>query len=95
MPYVFTEHGITMLAGILKSDKAVKTSLKIVDTFIKMKKFINNNLIEQRYINNLVFEHDKKITELQEVFDKLEEESIKELLINMVNNIVKNNKILG
>lgn len=28
LPYVFTEYGITMLAGILKSDVAVKMSLK-------------------------------------------------------------------
>lgn len=30
LPYVFTEYGITMLAGILKSDLAVKMSLQIV-----------------------------------------------------------------
>ena len=32
-----------MLAGILKSYIAVKASLKIVDAFINMRKFINNN----------------------------------------------------
>ena len=32
LPYVFTEYGITMLAGILKSEVAVKASLRIVDT---------------------------------------------------------------
>ena len=37
LPYVFTEYGITMLAGILKSEIAVKMSLKIVNTFITMK----------------------------------------------------------
>ena len=30
LPYAFTEYGITMLAGILKSDLAVKMSLQIV-----------------------------------------------------------------
>ena len=40
LPYVFSEYGITMLAGILKSEIAVKASLKIVDTFINMRNFI-------------------------------------------------------
>ena len=53
LPYVFTEYGITMLAGILKSDVAVAASLKIVDTFISMRKYISSNLLEQKY--NLFF----------------------------------------
>jgi hypothetical protein len=36
-PYAFTEHGVTMLASILKSDIAVKISIKIVDAFISMR----------------------------------------------------------
>ena len=43
MPFVFTEFGITMLAGILKSKKAISISIQIVDEFIKMRKFIMNN----------------------------------------------------
>ena len=61
LPYVFTEYGITMLAGILKSDVAIKMSLRIVDIFITMKNYINTSLIEQKYINSLVLEHDSKI----------------------------------
>ncbi len=79
MPYVFTEYGITMLAGILKSTKAIKMSLKIVNTFISMRKYISNNLIEQKNINNLVLTHENNFKEvykdirlLQESFDKLE-----------------------
>ena len=43
MPYVFTEHGITMLAGLLKSNIAVNISIKIVNTFIEMRKFLVQN----------------------------------------------------
>ena len=82
-PYVFTEHGITMLAGILKSDKAIKMSLKIVDTFIKMRHYLKDNLIEQKYINNMVLEHDNSIKLLQETFDKLEEKrKVNEIYFN-------------
>ena len=75
LPYVFTEYGITMLAGILKSDTAVEMSLKIVNTFIAMRKYINNNLIEQTYINKLVIKDHERINLLEESFNKLEEKT--------------------
>ena len=71
-PYVFTEYGITMLAGILKSDIAVQASLKIVDAFITMRKYIGNNLLEQNYINNMVLKHDEDIKLLQSTFTRLD-----------------------
>ena len=74
-PYVFTEYGITMLAGILKSDTAVEMSLKIVNTFIAMRKYISNNLIEQTYINKLVIKDHERINLLEESFNKLEEKT--------------------
>ena len=55
---VFTEQGVAMLATILKSKVATKISINIMDAFVAMRKFISNNLLEQRYINNLVIEHD-------------------------------------
>ena len=68
LPYIFTEHGVTMLAGILKSSVAINMSLKIVDTFIKMRKFINSNLLEQKYVNNMVFEFDDRVSLLESNF---------------------------
>jgi len=43
LPYVFTEYGITMLAGLLKSEVAVNASVKIVNSFIKMRHFLKDN----------------------------------------------------
>ena len=40
MPYVFTEQGIAMLSVVLKSDIAVEVSLKIMDSFVEMRKFL-------------------------------------------------------
>ena len=37
-PYAFTEHGVTMLASVLKSEKAVKMSVAVVRAFISLKK---------------------------------------------------------
>jgi phage regulator Rha-like protein len=43
LPYVFTEQGVAMLAGVLKSDIAVKISIRIIEAFIEMRKFIQTN----------------------------------------------------
>lgn len=39
-PYAFTEYGIVMLASLLKSAKAVDISVRIVNAFVVMRKFI-------------------------------------------------------
>jgi len=42
-PYVFTEQGIAMLSAVLKSDEAVKVSVKIMDSFVDMRNFVLSN----------------------------------------------------
>ena len=42
LPFAFTEHGVTMLANVLKSKKARLTSIAIVRAFIALKRFISN-----------------------------------------------------
>ena len=72
-PRVFTEQGVAMLATILKSDVATQVSIAIMDAFVIMRKYISNDLIQQKYINNLVIKHDEDIKLLQESFNKFEE----------------------
>ena len=74
MPYVFSEYGITMLAGILKSEVAVSMSLKIVNEFIEMRKYIKENLIEQKNINNQVIKNTEDIKLIQKSLDKMNKE---------------------
>jgi len=42
-PYAFTEHGIVMLASLLKSATAMEVSVRIVNAFVAMRKFILAN----------------------------------------------------
>ena len=72
-PRVFTEQGVTMLATIIKSKVAIQTSIDIMDAFVAMRKLISSNLLEQRYIKDLVLEHDYDIKLLKESFSKFEE----------------------
>lgn len=41
-PYAFTEHGVTMLASILKSERSVQMNIAIVRAFITLRQFAIN-----------------------------------------------------
>ncbi len=71
MPYVFTEQGIAMLSAVLKSDVAVEVSIKIMNSFVEMRRFlISNQELFSRLdrIELKQLETDKK---LEEVFNYL------------------------
>ena len=72
-PRVFTEQGVYMLATILKSNVSAEVSIAIMDTFVKMRHYINYNkeflpnrilLLEEKVDNNT-----KRINELFDKFD--------------------------
>ena len=68
---VFTEQGVYMLATILKSKTATEVSIRIMDTFVKMRHYINfnKNILPRRFLllEDKVDENTKRIDEL---FDK-------------------------
>ena len=83
MPYVFTEQGVAMLATVLKSPIATQVSIRIMDAFVALHKYVSNNLIEQRIVNNIVLNNQydiqnikKDIKLLQESFKKFEDKKI-------------------
>ena len=72
LPYVYTEQGVSMLAGILKNDISIKVSISIIRAFIEMRKFISNNanmLNRLTTVEYKLLEHDKKF---DEVFNELQ-----------------------
>ena len=74
LPYVFTEKGIIMLSGLLKSKIAIEVSIKIVESFVEMRKFISTNAQVFERLTNVEYkllEHDKKF---YEIFDSLQKE---------------------
>lgn len=42
-PYVFTEQGVAMLSAVLHSETAIKTSVAIMDAFVRMRRFLVDN----------------------------------------------------
>jgi hypothetical protein len=43
LPYVFTEQGVSMLSAVLRSETAVKVSIRIMNAFVSMRRFITAN----------------------------------------------------
>ena len=68
---VFTEQGVYMLATILKSKVATEVSIRIMDTFVKMRHYINlnGNLLPNRVLL-LEEKVDRNTKRIDELFDK-------------------------
>jgi hypothetical protein len=79
MPYAFTEQGVVMLASVLRSDIAVQISIKIVKSFIQMRKFIANNVeifFRLDRIENKQLITDEKLEKVIEVIEEIESKDI-------------------
>ena len=62
-----------MLATILRTPAAEEISIRIMDAFVMMRKYVSTNILEQKYINNMVIEDHDKIKALEDSFQKFEE----------------------
>jgi len=76
LPYAFTEHGVSMLANVLKSKKAIKMSIAVVRAFISLKQLVIQNKdfaerLEQlrKELHERIGEHD---TQLAAIYDAIE-----------------------
>lgn len=73
-PYAFTEHGVTMLASILKSEKAVEMNIAIVRAFIALRQFALNykDLADQiEEIRLTVQDHSEQLTKIYGAIESL------------------------
>ena len=76
-PRVFSEQGVYMLATILKSKAAIETSIRIMDTFVKMRHYINYNMnILPRRFMLLEERVDTNTKRIDELFDKFNPKEI-------------------
>ena len=77
VPYAFTEHGVTMLASVLKSTKARKMNIAIVRAFIALKKFALEHTDILEHIKDLrdrVGGHDAQLNQIYTAIENLLDE---------------------
>ena len=73
-PFAFTEHGVTMLASVLNSERAIKMSIAVVRAFISLKqlalqhKDLAKRLDELRKeLHERIGEHDTQLAAIYDV----------------------------
>ena len=70
-PYMFTEQGIAMLSGVLRSDVAVQVSIRIMNTFVEMRRFIANNALLFEKVSDIELKQLEYQKSTDEKFDKV------------------------
>jgi len=69
LPYAFTEHGALMAANVLSSERAVKMSIYVIRTFVRLREVFNLNQILQgrlTEIERILLDHDGALRDLYE-----------------------------
>ncbi|MCF6348482.1 MAG: ORF6N domain-containing protein [Flavobacteriaceae bacterium] len=71
LPFAFTEHGILMLSSVLNSNKAIKMSVHIIETFVQLRKLANNyeEIIDK--IQQMESKYQAQFGEIYEVLQRL------------------------
>ena len=77
-PYVFTEQGISMLSTVLHNPTAIAVSIKIMDAFVSMRRFIATNAQLFQRLETIEY-HQLEMKQHQEVTDKRIDEVFKRL----------------
>lgn len=71
-PYVFTEQGVAMLSAILKSNVAVNISIQIIQAFVEMRKFLQNNAYIFQRLDQVELKQLKTDEKLEQILKALE-----------------------
>ncbi len=73
-PYAFTEHGVLMLANVLKSERAIQVSIRIIELFVKLREMLVTHTelrLEIERIKKKMDNHDKNIELVFQYLDEL------------------------
>ncbi|MCK4982787.1 MAG: ORF6N domain-containing protein [Victivallaceae bacterium] len=66
-PYAFTEQGVAMLSSVLNSERAIQVNITIMNTFVKMRELLLNNV--------------KMAEKLREIEDRIDTQEMNTIII--------------
>lgn len=84
LPYAFTEHGVLMLANVIKNDRAIKVSIRIIELFVRLREMLltyKDILQKIEETERKYKEHDQKIIlifEYLKQFEKTKQEAFEQ-----------------
>lgn len=77
IPYAFTEHGVTMLASVLKSKKAIKMNIAVVRAFIALRQFAvsyDKLANEIKELKEITGSHNVQLNQIYDALENLMDE---------------------
>lgn len=72
MPFVFSEHGVTMLSSVLRSDVAVSVGIKIVQEFVSLRHFFADNALLFQRLDRIELKQIEADEKFNQIFRQLE-----------------------
>lgn len=69
-PYAFTEQGVAMLSGVLRSDRAIQVNIEIMRAFVRLRRILTEHEELKLQLENLERRYDKQF---KVVFDAIKE----------------------
>ncbi len=73
LPYAFTEHGILMLANVIRSDVAIKVSIRIIEIFVRLREMSQTYCELLQKLNEVETRVDNHDEEIAIVFEYLKQ----------------------
>lgn len=77
-PYAFTEQGVAMLSGVLRSDRAIAVNVEIMRTFVELRRVASSYAALQKRLDELEQEmrqrldqHDEQLAQIFEALHQL------------------------
>ncbi|MFT3993762.1 MAG: ORF6N domain-containing protein [Dysgonomonas sp.] len=71
LPFAFTEHGVTMLASILRSDKAIEVNIQIVRAFIILRQYALGYAELNQKLENFMLETNLQFNDIYQALTEL------------------------
>ena len=74
LPYAFTQEGVSMLSGILRSDRAIDVNIAIMRAFVRMQFILSTNsdlMGKLDELENKLIAHDYQIEDIVKAIRKL------------------------
>jgi GTP-sensing pleiotropic transcriptional regulator CodY len=76
LPYVFTEQGVSMLSAVLNSEQAIQVSIQIMQAFVRMRKFLSNNVFIFQRLERVEIKQLQADQNFEKLFKALEQKQL-------------------
>lgn len=71
LPFAFTEHGVTMLASVLRSNKAIEVNIQIVRAFIILRQYALGYAELNQKLENFMLETNLQFNDIYQALTEL------------------------